>query len=113
MSSSRLFLLVFTILLHCVSVGHSQVLGDGIVGHVEGEIVLMSDVQIASFQLQEAYPDQSKADLECMALDNLLMQKIFVIQAERDSVYVSDEEVDQELDGRIAYFEEMFVVGKS
>ena len=43
-----------------------------------------------------------------MALDNLLMQKIFVIQAERDSVYVSDEEVDQELDGRIAYFEEMF-----
>ena len=36
------------------------------------------------------------------------MQKIFVIQAERDSVYVSDEEVDQELDGRIAYFEEMF-----
>ena len=34
--------------------------------------------------------------------------KDFVIQAERDSVYVSDEEVDQELDGRIAYFEEMF-----
>ena len=55
----------------------------------------MSDVQIASFQLQ-AYPDQSKADLST-ALDNLLMQKIFVIQAERDSVYVSDEEVDQEL----------------
>ena len=108
MNSSRLFLAVLTILLGYVSVVRSQVLGDGIVGHVEGEIVLMSDVQIASFQLQEAYPDQSKADLECMALDNLLMQKIFVIQAERDSIYVSDEEVDQELDGRIAYFEEMF-----
>ena len=108
MKSSRLFFVLFFALVSSFSIGYSQVLGDGIVGHVEGEIVLMSDVQIASFQLQEAYPDLSKEDLQCMALDNLLMQKIFVIQAERDSVYVSDEEVDQELDGRIAYFEEMF-----
>ena len=108
MKSFRNLLLTLTFLIFCQASGIGQVLGDGIVGHVEGEIVLMSDVQIASFQLQEAYPQQSKEDLECMALDNLLMQKIFVIQAERDSVYVSDEEVDQELDGRIAYFEEMF-----
>lgn len=108
MKSFKSFLLTLPLVIFYHTAGISQVLGDGIVGHVEGEIVLMSDVQIASFQLQEAYPQQSKADLECMALDNLLMQKIFVIQAERDSVYVSDEEVDQELDGRIAYFEEMF-----
>ena len=51
MKSSRLFFVLFFALAR-FSIGYSQVLGDGIVGHVEGEIVLMSDVQIASFQLQ-------------------------------------------------------------
>src|SRR6266567_4285189 len=41
---------------------------------------------------------------ECNILDNMFIQKALVLQSERDSLPVNDDEVDAELDQKIRYF---------
>ncbi|MCB0695963.1 MAG: peptidylprolyl isomerase [Chitinophagaceae bacterium] len=66
-------------------------------------IVLKSDIdmQVESMRTQGGeLSDQP----ECDVMEQMLLQKILVEQAERDSVMVSDEEVEASLENRIRYF---------
>jgi peptidyl-prolyl cis-trans isomerase SurA len=73
---------------------------DQIVATVGGEIILLSEVQE-----QFAYAKQQQPNLpqeyQCVALQNLLVQKLLVNQAKLDSVEVKDEEVENQLNARI------------
>lgn len=74
---------------------------DEIIASVGGELVLLSDLEdqynlIKSQQQQDLPPDA-----RCYILDNILTQKLLINQAKLDSIEVSDEEVEAQLNARI------------
>lgn len=76
---------------------------DKIVGVVgKNRIILKSDIDIQAQQLRAQNPEIENA--ECEIMSQVLLQKVLVEQAERDSVIVSDEQVESTLDNRVRYF---------
>lgn len=87
----------------------SPTLIDKVLAVVGDNIILESDIE-AQYQ-QLASQNQSTplpADERCILFDNLLLDKLFLSQAQIDSVTASSEEVDAELDRRIKYFISVF-----
>jgi peptidyl-prolyl cis-trans isomerase SurA len=78
---------------------------DGVIGIVGGNVVLKSDLegQYTQFRQQGGITGAS-ADVKCHILEGLLIQKLFYHEAQVDSVKVTDEEVDNEMDRRMRYF---------
>ena len=81
-----------------------KVVADKIAGIVGDKIILRSDLLEAIASSQRAAGQQDVGADECSILDNMLIQKALVVQAEKDSLPVSDEEVEAEVDQRIRYF---------
>lgn len=91
-------LVLVTLLLSSTFVQAQQVI-DRVIAVVGKYPVLMSDLQNAMLD-RETYGD---AD-QCKVLEYLVYQKMLVAQADRDSVVVSDQEVENELNRRMAHF---------
>lgn len=78
-----------------------------IVAVVDDKIILKSDLDIQLSQAEEA-GYSGEEDISCEILNQLIVDKIFVVQAGRDSIQVTTDEVDSELNRRIEYFISMF-----
>src|SRR3974390_1578235 len=78
-----------------------KVVADKIVGIVGDKIVLKSEILIANADIVR---QGGQAQDECNILDGMLMQKALVLQAEKDSIPITDEEVEAEIDQKIRYF---------
>ena len=80
-----------------------RVVADKIVGKVGDRIILQSDIfnAIADATRQGA---QLPANPGCILLEGELVKKALVIQAEKDSLPVSDDEIEAALDNKIRYF---------
>ncbi len=77
---------------------------DKVIGVIGKYPVLLSDLQNAMVEReQQDFPLD-----KCLAFEMLVYQKLLVAQAERDSITVSDQEVDTELSRRMAYFINQF-----
>lgn len=83
-----------------------KVVADKISGIVGDKIVLKSEVTAVAVTdpQRQGMPVQD----ECLVFDQMLISKALVLQAEKDSLPVSDEDVDAELDQRIRYFIGMY-----
>ena len=82
---------------------------DKVLAVVGDNIILESDVEAQYQQLaSQAQATPLPADERCILFDNLLLDKLFLSQAQIDSVTASPEEVDAELDRRIKYFISVF-----
>lgn len=96
---------ILTVLVLFVSVSaNSQEVLDKVIGVVGKYPVLMSE-------LQNAMLDEESAGLpadKCKSYEMLVFQKLLVAQADRDSVTVSDQEVETELNRRMAYYVQKF-----
>src|ERR1700743_3488390 len=104
-------LIVATLAFFIAASGFAQekVVADKIAGIVGDKIILKSELAIAIADMQR---NSGGADLkgvdECNILDGMLIQKALVVQAEKDSLPVSDEEVEAEVDQRIRYFIQLY-----
>ena len=81
---------------------------DEIVALVGSHPVYWSDVEA---QYAQAKAQGAKGDpyaLRCEIFENILFQKLLVNQAEIDSLVVSDEQVNSELDRRLRYYIQQF-----
>lgn len=76
---------------------------DGIVAVVGDKIVLKSELE-AQIQQARAANANLPLDAECQVLDQAITQKVLVNQAEVDSLVITEDEVEQQLDRRIKYF---------
>ena len=97
------------ILAISVAASAQSTLIDKVIAVVGDNIILESDIE-AQYQ-QLASQNQATplpADERCILFDNLLLDKLFLSQAQIDSVTASSEEVDAELDRRIKYFISVF-----
>lgn len=76
---------------------------DKVVAVIGGNIILKSDLetQITSLRAQGLLVDENT---KCELMEELLFQKLLLHQAILDSVVVSDDEVEGELDRRMNYF---------
>ena len=103
--------LVLPVLLLVATSGFAQqkVIADKIAGIVGDKIILKSELAtaISDYQRNSGGADLKGID-ECTILDNMLIQKALVVQAEKDSLPVSDEEVEAEVDQRIRYFIQLY-----
>jgi peptidyl-prolyl cis-trans isomerase SurA len=80
-----------------------KIVADKIVGVVGDRIILQSDIRntLADAARQgQALPPGA----ECMVLEQALVSKLLMLQAQKDSLPLSEEEVEAELDQRIRYF---------
>lgn len=105
-------LTLFTALFFLVAGSFAQqqkVVADKIAGIVGDKIILKSELalQIADMQRNSGQTDLKGID-ECNILDGMLIQKALVVQAEKDSLPVSDEEVEAEVDQKIRYFIQLY-----
>ncbi|HEX2605917.1 MAG TPA: peptidylprolyl isomerase [Flavisolibacter sp.] len=83
--------------------GSKKVVADKIVGIVGDKIILHSDIQNAIVDISRqggAVPENA----ECAILEQALISKVLMLQAQKDSLVVTDEEVEAELDQRVRYF---------
>lgn len=79
------------------------VLADKIVGVVGDKIVLKSDIDNAILDMQRQ-GIEVPANAHCYIMEQSLGVKALVLQAEKDSLPVTDEEIDADIDNRIRYF---------
>ena len=80
-----------------------KIVADKILAIVGYRIILYSDVQnsIADIQRQGGnVPDNA----HCTILEQALISKVLMLQAEKDSLVVTNEDVEAELDQRVRYF---------
>ncbi len=92
------------VILCCFSLTQ-QVIGQGqivdkIIGVVGAEVILLSDVE-EQFALMTAQSGPQEPEIRCAVLDNLLAQKLLLNQAKLDSIAITDEEVETQLETRI------------
>jgi peptidyl-prolyl cis-trans isomerase SurA len=73
---------------------------DKIIGQVGNKIILQSDVD-EMFNQQKSADANTSDTVKCEIFYNLMAQQILIEQASRDSVVVSDDEVEGTLDNRI------------
>jgi len=82
-----------------------RIVADKIIAQVGDRIILKSDIDnaIADYKRQDM-ESQLPPHPECAFLQGQLIQKTLVIQAEKDSILVEDDELEALLDNRIRYF---------
>lgn len=76
---------------------------DKVVAVVGENIVLLSDIeeQIDQMTVNEIKVTENS---RCEVLEDQMYQKLFLVQAKADSVVVSDDQIEQELNRRLRYF---------
>lgn len=93
----------FTLLIMSLQVVAQPVL-DKVIGVVGKYPILLSDLQNNILERE----NQGEPINQCNAFETLVFQKLLVAQADRDSITVSDQEVDTELDRRMSYYIQQF-----
>ncbi len=96
----KIFKLIFLLLFTIVNFSFSQEKIDGIIASVGSHIILKSDLeqQILQYKSQGAYVDSL---FEVQIFEDLLFQKLLIHKSEIDSIEVSDNEIQNELNNRL------------
>ena len=90
----------------CIAAAYAQpkkVVADKIIAVVGNKIILKSDLDNALMDMQRQGVELPP-DARCMALEQAMGIKALVLQAEKDSLPISDDEIDADIDNRIRYF---------
>jgi peptidyl-prolyl cis-trans isomerase SurA len=80
-----------------------KVLADKIVAVVGNKVVLKSDIDNSLIDMQRQ-GIEVPADARCLTLEQSMGIKALVLQAEKDSLPVTDEDVEADIDNQIRYF---------
>ncbi|MDB5200031.1 MAG: PpiC-type peptidyl-prolyl cis-trans isomerase [Chitinophagaceae bacterium] len=80
-----------------------KVLADKIVATVGDKVVLKSEIENSISDMQRQNIDIPE-NAKCLLLEQALGMKALVLQAEKDSLPVSDEDIDAEIDNKVRYF---------
>ncbi|HPE42810.1 MAG TPA: SurA N-terminal domain-containing protein, partial [Bacteroidales bacterium] len=78
---------------------------DQVAAVVGKNVILQSDIenQYIQYRLQRGISGSAET-IRCQILEDLLFQKLMLNQAEIDSVEVTDEQINQEMERRLRYF---------
>jgi peptidyl-prolyl cis-trans isomerase SurA len=99
----KLIITSLAIVISLVSFSQRKVTADKIVGIVGDKVILQSDVNNAISDLQRQ-GQELPPDANCYIMDQQLSLKALVLQAEKDSIIVGDDEIEALLDNQIRGF---------
>jgi peptidyl-prolyl cis-trans isomerase SurA len=77
---------------------------DKVVAKVGNNVVLLSEIQSQKLQAIQEKMEVTR-DLECSILEELMYQNLLINQAELDSVIITDQQVDAEMEQRLRVIE--------
>ncbi|CAN5647903.1 peptidylprolyl isomerase [soil metagenome] len=98
-------LLLLIAFLAAEAVSAQKIVADKIIAQIGDKIILKSDITNAIEDYRrQGMEDQLPPNPECAFMQGQLIQKTLVIQAEKDSLFVEDDELEALLDNRIRYF---------
>lgn len=101
----NLIIAVLTMLTVSVVAQHRQPqVVDKIVAVVGQNIILQSDIENQYIQYQLNGMTGSAHAIRCQILEELLLQKLMLNQAEMDSITVTDDQVEADMNNKIRYF---------
>lgn len=106
----RLSILFASVLLSTLSIaqpGSGETI-DGIVGVFADKIILHSEVEFEYQQFRKEYPERVTDTLRCSILQQKLVEKLMATKAEIDSLPLSEDRIEGELEQRIQYFARQF-----
>jgi len=98
-----LVLAIFSLLSFAAKAQSARVLADKIIAIVGDKIVLRSDL-VNYIDDMKRQGNEIPVNAECILLDKMMQDKALILQAEKDSLPIGDEEVEAELDQRVRYF---------
>lgn len=84
-----------------------KAVADKIVAIVGDKVILHSDIKNSILDMQRQ-GDKLPDDAECLLMERALISKVLMLQAQKDSLPVTDEEVEANLDNRIRRFIQQF-----
>ncbi len=94
---------LFSLFLISIFAQTKKVVADKIIATVGDKIVLKSEIENSISDMQRQNIDMP-ANAKCLLLEQALGIKALVLQSERDSIPVSDEEINAEIENKIRYF---------
>lgn len=83
---------------------NSQEVVDKVIATVGNKIILKSEVENQYIQLLSQGKYLDEGDLKCDIFEEMMFQKLLLIQAEIDSVEVTEKEINNEMDRRLSVF---------
>jgi peptidyl-prolyl cis-trans isomerase SurA len=107
---SVVFSLVLLSFYFYVKAQSKKVLADKIIATVGDKFILRSDIDnaIADYKRQAQGQEGVTIPTECQILEGQLIRKALVLQAEKDSINVTEDEVQNAIDSRIRQFLQQF-----
>lgn len=85
----------------------AQQSADKIITIIGKDIILQSELEIQMLNMRQQNPAVDDT-MKCQILMGMIMQKMLKAQAERDSIYVTEEDVEGQLDNRLRYFTQLY-----
>ena len=104
MNTKKFFLLsIFTCFLATLAIAQTKIVADKIIAVVGDKVILKSDIDntITDMQRQGV---EVPPNARCLSLEQAMGIKALVLQAEKDSLPVSEEEIAADIDNQIRYF---------
>ncbi len=100
-----IFLVAFSIGATGAFAQTQRIIADKIIAQIGDKIILKSDIDNAIIDAKRQDPESPLPEnVDCMFLQGQLIQKTLVLQAEKDSLVVEDDELEALLDNKIRYF---------
>ena len=93
---NKLFISATLILLTFGLSAQDQLIADRVIANVGDKIILQSDIENQVIQLK-AQGYQGRGDIKCEVFEEMLVQKLLLIQAELDSIEIGMNQVEGEL----------------
>ncbi len=82
---------------------------DEVVATVGNKAILLSEIENQYLQYKMQNPSEDyNVDIRCMILDNLMLSKLLITQAQLDSVDISDAQVEERIERNMRYFISQF-----
>ena len=101
MRRKRTVLFAFAGLMLCVVSSNAQTLVESVAAIVGNEVIYLSDVENGVLDMRRSNPRARVDDLRCNTFQELLIAKLFVDQARIDSIIVTDDMVETDLNMQI------------
>ncbi|MEO6670008.1 MAG: peptidylprolyl isomerase [Ferruginibacter sp.] len=104
MMKNKILLTAFLACIFLASMAQTgKLVADRIVAVVGDKIILKSDIDNSLIDMQRQ-GIEVPADAKCLTLQQSMGIKALVLQAEKDSLPVTDEEIESDIDNQIRYF---------
>ena len=103
----KIFLLVFTLTFANAILAQKGIVVDKVIGVIGDKVILQSDIKNRIDDMKRS-GTELPSNIQCLMLETMLSTKVLSQQAIKDSLPISDEDIEAQLDLKIRQFVQQF-----